>query len=229
MEKLTKLYGARILLVEDNVINQQLVEALMDLNGINVEVASNGKEALLRLEQEPFDGVLMDCQMPVMDGYETTRQLRKIEAFKDLPIIAITANAMPGDRQKVLDAGMNDYLTKPIDFDQVLSVMEQWIITKEIQPGSENVQTVVSTAVSEKPQKIKTVDINQRQLNLCLQRLEQFLLNFDTEALDAAVELADLLDSNEQIEILDRLIQAVNDYNYEKASDSLDLLKGSLS
>lgn len=110
-----QLEGYSVLLVEDTFFNQQLaMEYLADF-GIVPDLAENGEEALRKLGLKHYDVVLMDCQMPVMDGYEATRRIRKIPRFEQLPVIAMTANAMKGDREKCLDAGMSDYLTKPID------------------------------------------------------------------------------------------------------------------
>lgn len=108
-----RLHGSKILLVEDNAINQELMQELFRMNGVRVQTANNGQEALDLLQRETFDGVLMDCQIPVMDGYEATCKIRTQEHFKDLPIIAMTANAMKGDREKALAAGMNDHIAKP--------------------------------------------------------------------------------------------------------------------
>ena len=126
-EVASKLRGARVLLVEDNELNQELALELLTTNGLTAEVANNGKEALDILEQEEFDGVLMDCQMPVMDGYDATRKLRQQERYKDLPILAMTANAMAGDREKVIEAGMNDHIAKPINVRDMFSTMAKWI------------------------------------------------------------------------------------------------------
>ena len=123
-----KLRGARVLLVEDNEINRELAFELLTTNDLIVEVAADGKEALTILENGDFDGVLMDCQMPVMDGYEATRRIREQARFSDLPILAMTANAMAGDREKVLDAGMNDHIAKPINVDEMFHLMAKWII-----------------------------------------------------------------------------------------------------
>jgi len=110
--------STRILLVEDNSINQIVAKSLLTNLGAQVEIANNGQEALNLLEQGYYDVVLMDCQMPIMDGYSATKVIRESQqAYKDIHIIAMTANAMSGDRDKCLDAGMNDYLTKPIDVD----------------------------------------------------------------------------------------------------------------
>jgi signal transduction histidine kinase/CheY-like chemotaxis protein/ligand-binding sensor domain-containing protein/HPt (histidine-containing phosphotransfer) domain-containing protein len=121
------LAGARILLVEDNAINQELARELLNIAGIVVSIAGDGQEALAILGHERFDGVLMDCQMPVMDGYEATRALRRRPELKDLPVIAMTANAMAGDRQKVLEAGMNDHVAKPIRVDDLFATLARWV------------------------------------------------------------------------------------------------------
>ena len=126
-EAIAALAGARVLLVEDNAVNQELARELLARHGIQVEVANDGAEALTRLADEAFDGVLMDCQMPVMDGYTATRRLREQPRLRDLPVIAMTANAMAGDREKVLAAGMNDHIPKPINVEQMLKTMARWI------------------------------------------------------------------------------------------------------
>ncbi len=128
---IAKLRGAHVLLVEDNEINQELALELLSSNGIRVQVAGDGRQALDLLEKEDFDGVLMDCQMPVMDGYEATRKLRTQERFKDLPILAMTANAMAGDREKVLAVGMNDHIAKPINVAEMFTIMARWITPSE--------------------------------------------------------------------------------------------------
>lgn len=124
---LSPISGARVLLVEDNDLNQQIATEVLKEVGAVVEVAENGKVALEKLEQATFDIVLMDMQMPVMDGISATREIRKNDRLRDLPIIAMTANVMQGDREKCLDAGMNDHLGKPIEPDQVWQKLRQWI------------------------------------------------------------------------------------------------------
>jgi two-component system, sensor histidine kinase and response regulator len=126
-EALAKLRGAKLLLVEDNEINQELALELLAKGGITVHVANNGQEAVDKVESEPYDGVLMDIQMPVMDGYQATSQIRNQDRFRDLPIIAMTANAMSGDRDKVLQAGMNDHIAKPINVREMFATMAKWI------------------------------------------------------------------------------------------------------
>ncbi|GAB0057162.1 Sensor histidine kinase RcsC [Candidatus Magnetaquicoccaceae bacterium FCR-1] len=121
------LMGRHLLLVEDHPVNRELALELLQLAGIRVEVAVNGAEALTRLDQGSFDGVLMDCQMPVMDGYEATRRIRANPRFADLPILAMTANAMVEDREKCLACGMNDHIAKPLDVSQLFVTLARWI------------------------------------------------------------------------------------------------------
>lgn len=122
-----RLKGAKILLVEDNKLNQELAKVLLEMNGLIVETAENGKEALELLNAQDFDSVLMDCQMPVMDGYEATQQIRKQEKYKGLPVIAMTANTMKGDKEKTLASGMNDYIAKPMNPDVMFATIAKWI------------------------------------------------------------------------------------------------------
>ncbi len=121
------LRGARVLLVEDNEINREIAVALLQAAGLQVVVAEDGRAALDLLERERVDLVLMDCQMPVMDGYAATRALRQRPALRGLPVIAMTANAMVGDRDDALAAGMNDHIAKPIRTDQMLATLERWL------------------------------------------------------------------------------------------------------
>ncbi len=121
------LQGTRVLLVEDNEINQELAIALLQDNGLQVDAVSNGQQALDRLRGHSYDGVLMDCQMPVMDGYEATRKIRQQPDLADLPVIAMTANVMAGDRERALEAGMNDQIPKPINPDSMFITMQKWM------------------------------------------------------------------------------------------------------
>jgi len=125
---MAKLAGSRILLVEDNDMNQELAMELLSNAGVEVVVANHGQEALDILARDPqFDGVLMDCQMPVMDGYAATRAIRQQPAFQNLPIIAMTANAMAGDRERVLEAGMSDHIAKPLNVGEMFATIARWV------------------------------------------------------------------------------------------------------
>ena len=130
MDDIESLRGASILAVEDNELNQELILGLLSNNGIACTVANNGQEALEVINNNDFDGILMDCQMPIMDGYTATRKIREIEKFKNMPILAMTANAMTGDREKAIDAGMNDHIPKPINVSYMFKIMNKWIRVK---------------------------------------------------------------------------------------------------
>jgi len=158
---LQKIHGAKILLVEDNEINQEVAREILEKAGFVVEIANDGKEAVdmilacgLRVADQksedqiqlPFDVILMDIQMPVMDGMAATKEIRKLEADpqssifnlqSSIPIIAMTAHAMAGDREKSIEAGMNDHVTKPIDPDELFSALVRWIEPRErgLKPG----------------------------------------------------------------------------------------------
>ena len=116
-----------ILIVEDYQDNRDLLLFMLDAIGYQADSVSNGREALLRLAQQQYDIILMDCQMPVVDGYEATRTIREREGLsRHTTIIGLTANAMASDRQKCLDAGMDDYLSKPIDLEKLAQIIQKW-------------------------------------------------------------------------------------------------------
>ncbi len=118
---------ARVLLVEDNPVNQLVAKGMLVKLGCQVLLATQGAEALARLEQETVDMVLMDCNMPVMDGYEATRRIRQDGRWPALPIVALTANAMPEERERCRAAGMNDYLAKPFRREELLALVDHWV------------------------------------------------------------------------------------------------------
>ncbi|HVK32693.1 MAG TPA: response regulator [Burkholderiaceae bacterium] len=126
-----RLRGAHVLLVEDNEVNAEIAVELLHGAGVTVTVAGDGQQALDRLEHERFDAVLMDCQMPVMDGYAATRALRRRPQCRTLPVIAMTANAMVGDRDAALAAGMDDHIAKPINIDEMYATLARWVRPKE--------------------------------------------------------------------------------------------------
>jgi CheY-like chemotaxis protein len=146
-----------VLLVEDNPVNQMVAQRLIGMLGLTCETADNGEKALERMMQGNLDAVLMDCQMPVKDGYNASREWRQHEAayqMAPLPIIAMTANAMAGDRQKCLDAGMDDYLSKPVDRRLLESTLAKWLqrspLLAQATPAgaSDAAATASSTAVA---------------------------------------------------------------------------------
>jgi signal transduction histidine kinase/DNA-binding response OmpR family regulator/HPt (histidine-containing phosphotransfer) domain-containing protein len=145
------LIGMRVLLVEDNLINQQLAVELMRKRGVDVDVSNNGKEALAQLDMHAPDFyhvVLMDLQMPVMDGYEATRQLRSDSRYLDLPIVAMTAHAFFEERERCRIIGMNGHISKPIDPDDFYSVLARYYTNADMPTLSPKISTEEKTAVS---------------------------------------------------------------------------------
>lgn len=139
--------STKILLVEDNLTNQIVLNGILETFGLEADIANNGAEAVMRIKQAnpPYSLVLMDCQMPVMDGYEATASVRSGGANQenvDIPIIALTANAMSGDKEKCLVSGMDDYLTKPIDSKIFLNILKKWLLKYGYE--DENTQEVVN-------------------------------------------------------------------------------------
>ena len=119
-----------MLVVEDNAINQLVTRGMLLKLGYRVCTADNGAEALEQIRREPIDAVLLDCQMPVMDGFATCRALRAMPGCVDLPVLAITAHSHSGDRERCLAAGMSDYMAKPVKFDELRSLLHDWLLCK---------------------------------------------------------------------------------------------------
>ena len=137
---------ARILLVEDNEINRDVAVGLFQERNIAISLAENGLEALFRVKSEPWDLVFMDMHMPIMDGLEATIEIRKLPEFADLPIVALTANAMSKDRDRCAEVGMNDYVTKPINPNELWRVLEKWVLPNDtdIDEGEQATETLAS-------------------------------------------------------------------------------------
>lgn len=132
VKNIYNLSEIRILLAEDNEVNRKIFISMLKSRGITCDVALDGKEALRKVSEEDYDIVFMDCQMPVMDGYEATAEIRRIEENrKHTKIVAVTANAMEGDSEKCIKSGMDNYITKPINFGIVFKMIEESIIDKK--------------------------------------------------------------------------------------------------
>ncbi|MFP6850749.1 MAG: response regulator [Pseudomonas sp.] len=122
--------GQLVLLVEDNPVNQTVIEAMLRSLGYRVSLVGDGAQAVHQVTQQPYAAILMDCRLPIMDGYEATRQIRQLPNYADLPIIALTANALQGDREACLEAGMNDYLAKPFKRADLQRILQRWLAPK---------------------------------------------------------------------------------------------------
>ncbi|MGN7935662.1 ATP-binding protein [Pseudomonas sp. 22447] len=119
--------GRHVLLVEDNPVNQTVIEAMLRSLGFAISIASDGAQAIRSAESLKFDLILMDCRLPIVDGYEATRQIRQLPGCDQLPIVALTANALQGDREACLAAGMNDYLAKPFKRVDLQQILQRWV------------------------------------------------------------------------------------------------------
>ncbi len=126
----------RILMAEDNAINQRVGKLILQRAGFSIDLVSDGSEALAAHRAQPYDVILMDCQMPSMDGFEASRQIRQLNG-KQPVIIAVTANALLGERERCLEAGMNDYLSKPFQAEQLVAVVKKWTATRRAADGNQ--------------------------------------------------------------------------------------------
>jgi two-component system sensor histidine kinase/response regulator len=200
--------GSRILLVEDNDINRQVAMEILKSAGGEVTVAGNGNEALEKVRSEEFDAVLMDVQMPVMDGYEATRRIRQIDGLQTLPIIAMTAHAMKKDREKCLAAGMDDYVSKPVVPDDLYAVLSKWIKPKketEREAGPAVDVHAVSREMADKegiviPPELPGIDI-ETGMRLCMDYAD-VLRSFFEKMRGTAVEIRNAINSKDMKEAL---------------------------
>ena len=187
-----ELVGRRVLLVEDNEVNRFLATELLTDLGIDVSIAINGRECVDRVHAEAFDLVLMDIQMPVMDGLAATKLLRAESRFQSLPIIAMTAHAMSGDRERSLEGGMNDHLTKPINPQALMETLVRWMPAKPIsQPMIEKEQKPAASSSDEIPEHLPPFDIPAAlaRANGKPRLLRKMLLSFRDQYKSAAAEL----------------------------------------
>ena len=172
-EAIVRLNGARVLLVEDNEMNQELAVELLTQAGVEVVLADNGQLALDVLATDTrFDGILMDCQMPVMDGYTATREIRSMSTASHLPIIAMTANAMSSDREQAIAAGMNDHISKPLNVETMFATMAKWI--KPTSVRSHSMSGTEPTTPLSLPSQLPGIDM-AAGLATCMNREEFYL------------------------------------------------------
>lgn len=160
------LQGADVLLVEDNEINQMVAEGILSAHGIKITIANNGLEAIEFLKRKQFDAVLMDLQMPEMDGYTATRIIRQELDLADLPIIAMTAHALAEERDRCIAAGMDDHVAKPVDPEKLISILSQFIVLKKNHPNKK--QTDVYTRINDMPinKQISGIDIEEAMFRI---------------------------------------------------------------
>ncbi len=231
-DAMSKLAGLKVLLVEDNDMNQELAMELLGNAGMQVVLAKHGQEALDILADDPvFDGVLMDCQMPVMDGYTATRAIRRNPTFEHLPIIAMTANAMAGDREKVLSAGMWDHIAKPLNVGEMFATIARWIKPRhEIATKSEAAHAVGTGATGQNDSEVSghIAEISATPLQAlpravamelapALARLTKLLEDSDADAADALEELIAVAQGTSLAFALKRVASAIEDFDFDAA------------
>jgi CheY-like chemotaxis protein/HPt (histidine-containing phosphotransfer) domain-containing protein len=202
-EPAQNLSGLHVLLVEDNEINQEVAGELLKDVGVEFTLAENGREAVERVGQRAFDGVLMDIQMPELDGYEATRAIRQKPEFANLPIVAMTANAMAGDREKALEAGMNDHVAKPIDPEQLYAAIKRWFkataaTAPPVQPSPPPEVSPVRLAV-DLPGQLDGIDIPTGLKRVAGNRklYRNLLLKFSRSQAEAVMEIQSALTAND--------------------------------
>jgi len=209
--------SARVLLVEDSETNQKVASQMLETLGCKVDIAANGLEALDKLAMASYDMIFMDCQMPVYDGYETTAEIRRREGGQaHTPIVAMTAHAMIGDREKCLAAGMDDYIAKPVKKDTLANMLKHWLKSETGKPNKTENQSPKETAPSiETPGNIDSLDFDPTVV------LE--LLNGDIDAVqDIATTFMEVVQTD-----LEQLQEAVSSKNTVQIAQEAHKIKGS--
>jgi CheY-like chemotaxis protein len=206
-EAIEHIRGANVLLVEDNEINQQVAREILEGAGLKVTLANDGQEAVNAVKENEYDAVLMDVQMPVMDGYTATREIRKDERFKELPIIAMTAHAMTGDEDKSLESGMNGHVTKPIDPNQLFATLRKWIKPSEKRAQVQQPKVPVESPESdmavpeedELPESLPGFDLpaGLERLSGNKRLYRKLLFDFGTKYTETASEVREALDAKD--------------------------------
>jgi two-component system, sensor histidine kinase and response regulator len=198
-----ELTGRRVLLVEDNQINRDLATELLNDLGIHVTIAVNGQEGVDRVNAEPFDLVLMDIQMPLMDGLTATTLIRSDKRFDSLPIIAMTAHALSSDRKRSLDSGMNDHLTKPINPDTLTKALLKWIPDKPVQRPAENLPMTGTVQDDDYlPMNLAPFDLEAvlKRTNGKRRLVRKMMLSFRNQYAHAGTDLRQLIDEGKMEE-----------------------------
>jgi signal transduction histidine kinase/CheY-like chemotaxis protein/HPt (histidine-containing phosphotransfer) domain-containing protein len=237
----TSFIGSRILLVEDNEINREFATELLASLDIEVDHAHNGKVALARVQQRNYDAVLMDIQMPVMDGYEATMRIRELaklpggQRYASLPIIAMTAQAMIGDREHAIASGMSDYIAKPIDPPELITMLREWLQGVAREEGEEATTDVCElVAITEELQRIEGLNTEQglRRMACNETAYRKMLFRFHERYADSVRGLRELIADGHLVEA-ERLCHALKgvvgnigaDRLFEAAAGIDELLK----
>ena len=220
------LKGTHLLLAEDNPVNQELALEILQNVGITVDVANNGAEALEKLQHTRYDGILMDCQMPVMDGYEASRQIRRDARFASLPILAMTANAMAGDKAKCLAAGMNDHIAKPIDIPQLLRTLVQWVKPYQPEQDELEMETLLATPAAAPEAPAEPADAASLQEEM--QQLVSLLTDLDVDAQTVVENLYSRLEALGHGKAVKQIFKLTEEFEFEGALEKVLQLNAAL-
>ncbi len=231
------LQGARILVVEDNHINQRVAQEFLQSVGIDVTIASNGQLAIDAIENSSFDLVLMDLQMPVMDGYQATKMIRQDSRYQDLPIVAMTAHAMAGDRDKCLAAGMNDHIAKPIIPEILFNTIGKWLsVSHDADHDISDVIDLEPITTQQLPMNVAGIDLTKGLLRVggnphfLLSLLQDFVSDHgdDSETLNKALLDKDYEHARRLVHTLRSIAGSIGAQNLEDRSAELEkiLAKG---
>ena len=197
--------GARVLLAEDNEINQQIAKELLQMAGVSLEIVVNGRDAVQRVKSRPFDLVLMDIQMPEMDGYEAVQLIRAEQRFKDLPIIAMTANVMVQDLARCREVGMDDHIGKPIDPNKLFNTLKKWIRPRE-SLGLTSVKTSSKVSKTDLDSSEGILELPGIEVDVALSRIrgnvklyKTLIFKFHDQYSNAIQEIQDALEGGDTI------------------------------
>ncbi|MCK8825871.1 response regulator [Fuchsiella alkaliacetigena] len=214
---LRPIQGARILVAEDNKINQQVCRELLEQNKFIVDIVDNGEEALEMIEVSDYDCVLMDVQMPVIDGYEATRKIREDKSMEELPILALTANAMEEHKRQAREAGMNEHIAKPINFKELFSALLRWI-----EVGERELPEILTEEEELTLPQLEGIDTENGLLRIGnnLEAYRKILIKFAHSEADAGVRMQEAL-AEENYQLLEMLAHGLKGVAGNIGADNL--------
>jgi len=206
-------HGEKILLAEDNIFNQMVARELLDMVGLSIDVANNGQEAVNMVESKNYDLILMDIQMPHMDGFQATKVIRENKNYKHIPIIAMTAHALSGDREKSLAAGMVDHLTKPVNPDTLYSTLMHWLPGAEtilISDSSSFADNTMAQSEKNKLPNLKFINLEKALIRVRGKQdlLKQLMINFKHQKAHEVIKITAAI-KEEDIELAKELVHSL--------------------